>query len=322
MGVPVRLGSIGERAAIGRIRAAYGYGWPDSDCSYVPMGSKYLLVTTDSLAERTHVPRDASAEDVGYFFAAANLSDIAAMGGIPKYFMEALVLPRSMDAGYLDGMQRGIRRCLDKYGVRLIGGDLKEGTEMVMTGIAIGEVGRKRMMLRTRVRPGEALCVTGRLGRNAAGYHMWMSGKPNGAHTLLGIEPRLQEGQFLSRNGIAAAMDLSDGVYSAIGQLNASTGHGFEISYDNIPVDPLAARVSESMGIDKEELCLNFGGEYELLFTAPQKKIRTLIRSAARRGLRISVIGRVSGSRNVLLRNGKRTGISKKGYEHFSRAGK
>ncbi len=315
----MRLDRLGERAAIGRIRSVYGYGWPDSDCSFIPFGSKYMLITTDSIAEHTHVPKGARAENVGYFFAAVNLSDIAAMGGTPRYFMEALVLPRKTESRYLEGVQRGIKRCLDRYGVRLIGGDLKQGTEMVMTGIAIGDVDRERMMLRTKVRTGEMLCVTGMLGRNAAGYQMWKTGRSGGARILLDIEPHLKEGRFLSANGIAAAMDLSDGVYSAIEQINASTGKGFEIFHDSIPADPLAARVSQSMGIAIEDLCLNFGGEYCLMFTVPAPRAAKLISDAALRGISISVIGRVYGKRNVLVKDGKCRPISKRGYEHFYR---
>ncbi len=308
---------MGERAAIKRIRGTYGYDWPDSDCSYIPMGSKYLLITTDSIAERTHIPKGAKPQDVGYFFAALNLSDIAAMGGRPKYFMSALVLPNKMDIGYLDGLQRGINRCLRKYNVKLIGGDLKKGTEAVLTGVAIGEAHRSRMMHRMNIGAGDAVCVTGTLGRNAAGYYMWKRGESEGASILLGIEPRIKEGMFISTNGARAAIDLSDGVNSAISQISAATGKHFEILWDAVPADPLALNLSKRLGINAQEMCLNFGGEYELLFTVPHDLAEKLASKARAKGMKVSVIGRVYGRRNVLVHKGRRIPITGKGYEHF-----
>lgn len=313
----MEIGKLGERKIISLIRSLYSYKWPDSDAAYVDFGKKRILITTDSITRYAHIPGCAKPGDVGYFFAAINLSDIAAMGGTPRYFMSSFILPASLDSGYLVSLEAGIKRCLGKYHVKMIGGDLKEGKELSMTGIAIGEVSRSQMMQRLRIRSGDALCVTGSLGGNAAGYYLWKKGSKHGARKMLDVDPRINEGKFLSKNGVRAAIDLSDGIYSAISQLREATGLGFEICFGSIPVDPLARKLSLKYGIGIEQMCLNFGGDYELLFSVSESRLKSLMKNAKRKGFRITKIGTVTGADNFLITGARRKKITKHGYEHF-----
>lgn len=313
----MEIEKLGERKLIDIIRGRYSYAWPNSDCAYFDAGKKRILITNDAITQNTHIPNGSDPKDVGYFFAAINLSDIAAMGGTPKYFMSSIILPPKLDSEYLIGLEDGIKECLGRYKVKMIGGDLKKGKELAMTGIAIGEVDRSRMMQRLSMKSGEALCVTGDLGYNATGYYEWKNGSNNGAAILLDVEPRIKEGKFLSHNGVRAAMDLSDGVYSAIHQLKSATGLGFEIFYDSIPRSSEAWLVSESRAIDLEQLCLNFGGDYQLMFSVKESMFDDLKRKASAQGIKITRIGKVTMGRNVLVKDAKRINIRKYGYEHF-----
>jgi thiamine-monophosphate kinase len=222
-----------------------------------------------------------------------------------------------MDSAYLKRLELGMKKCLDRYGVKVIGGDLKKGRELVLTGIAIGEVDRPRMMQRMNMKKGEVLCVTGSLGGPAAGHYLWKNGRKGGQLAMLNVEPKIREGKFLAANGCRAAIDLSDGVYSAIRQISSATGLGFEIDYASLPINPLARKVNEKYGIDIEQLCLNFGGEYELMFTLSASKFEGVRKKAARLGIRISRIGTVTKSGSFIVKDGKRTRIKKYGYEHF-----
>jgi thiamine-monophosphate kinase len=316
--MPERLGDIGERGLIELIRAQYGYSWPDDDSAAIEMGKEYLLITTDAISRGSHVPEGASMEKVGYFFAALNLSDIAAMGGRPKYFMSALTFPKDTPVDDLLKIERGIRRCLAKYGVRLIGGDLKQGKELNMAGIAIGAVPRRRILKRTGIRRGDVLCVTGSLGKNAAGYYMWKRyGGKKWAEMLIDIEPRVKEGMFISEYGASSAIDLSDGLFSAISQLGRINRCGFLIDYYKVPIDSRARHVSNKLGIDIEQLAFNFGGEYELLFTVPKSKFARMKAAAARKEVMISEIGKASEKGLAMLKGGMVRRIKGSGYEHF-----
>lgn len=315
----LKLSDLGERRAIDEIRKAYAYEWPDDDCLYFPSGGKYVLVKTDAMPVESHIPSGVRPDRAGYFFAAANISDIAAMGGIPRYFMSSIILPRGTGLGYLKAFERGIARCLKRYKVKMAGGDLKEGRPAFI-GVAVGEVERERILRRRGARNGDLLCVTGRLGKNAAGYYMWKRyGGRRWAELLIEVEPRIASGRLISSIGATAAIDLSDGVYSAVSQLGRINGCGFEIDYSKLPVDRRALLANEKLSVPIEELALNFGGEYELLFTISESAYRKAERTIKREESGITVIGRVTSGRNVLIREGRRIPIKKRGYEHFLR---
>ncbi len=308
---------LGERGAIGEIRKIYGYGWPEDDSFYFKTGGGYTLLTTDMIKGATHVPTGASSESVGYFAAAINLSDIAAMGGVPKYFMSAIAMPKDSDVAELKGIERGIAKCLKKYSTRMAGGDLKEG-ELTIAGFAVGEVESRRIIRRKGVRVGDVLCVTGKLGKNAAAFRMYAE-NPSGkmADMVLEVEPRIPEGRVLGANGVVAGMDLSDGVYSAISQLGRINKIGFEIDAETIPVHPLVDDVVKKLGADRNDLALNFGGEYELLFTVSKNGYDRVRKAMMRRGFAITAIGSAIRGASRLIKDGKGLPIIKTGYEHF-----
>lgn len=314
------LGGLGERSIIAMIRKQYGYEWADDDAAVIDNGNKYMLITTDSISEKSHMPKGASFYSVGYFFAALNLSDIAAMGGTPKYFMTAFTLPRSMKAGDLIQLEKGMKACLDRYGVKLIGGDLKQDTTINLSGTAIGDVIKGKILRRNGVKKNDVLCVTGRLGKNAAAYRMWKrTGKRRWAELLIDIEPRIREGRLLSDYGASSAIDLSDGVFSAVSQLSRINRLGFEIDYSKVPVHNLAKKVGKELGLDIEDLALGFGGEYELLFTIQGNRLAKLKLAGRRIGIEISEIGIAKGRKCVLIKDGKAKEIRSRGYEHFTR---
>lgn len=316
--MPPKLSDLGERSVISVIRKQYAYGWPDDDASLIDAGRNYTLITTDSISERSHIPRGADYSSVGYYFAALNLSDIAAMGGTPKYFMAAMTLKRNMPLADLVKIQKGMDRCLTKYAAKLIGGDLKEGQQLSMAGIAIGTVPKKKVLLRSGARQGDLVCLTGKLGKNAAAYYMWKKyGGKKWAQLVIDIEPRVREGIMVAQDGGSSAIDLSDGLNASILHLNRISGRGFEIDYDRLPVSGLARQVSKRLKISLEDLALNFGGEYELVFTISKRNFSRLGPAMRRRGFEVTVIGRVLGKDAILLKDGKRTAITKSGYEHF-----
>ncbi|MDE1861112.1 MAG: thiamine-phosphate kinase [Candidatus Micrarchaeota archaeon] len=314
-----KLDGLGERAIIKQIRRQYDYSWPDDDCAFVENGREYLLLSTDSISRSEHIPDAAKYRTIGYFFAAVNLSDIAAMGGKPKYFMSALTLPKGMKLKELRELERGMRKCLDRYDVKLIGGDLKPGRELNLSGTVMGIVPRKSILKRTGAHDGDIVCITGELGRNAAGYYLWkQGGLRKGAEMLLKVEPRIWEGLAISEAGASSAIDLSDGLFAALLQLREITSHGFEIDYSKVPINREAGLVSKRFGISIEDIAFDFGGEYELLFTVPRSRIKGLEAMAKSKGFKISRIGVVKGKECMLIKNGRKNRIKGHGYEHFS----
>jgi thiamine-monophosphate kinase len=201
----------------------------------------------------------------------------------------------------------------------MIGGDCKEGIELVMSGIGVGEVDRNKILRRTGMKIGDLLCVTNSLGKNSAGYYLWkLKNSKNGAEKLLEVEPRIKEGQIISKYSASAATDLSDGVYSSIAQLKKITGMGFFIDFSKIPVSSLAEKVHNQLGVSIEELTLNYGGNYELLFTISPENWEILKKFAETHNLKFTEIGSVKKGKNILLKDGGKYEIKKRGYEHFT----
>jgi len=315
----MNLFDLGERKIIEELKKLYGT-IVDDDSYYFPDGKDYVLITTDVITKKTHIPDDVSPEIAGYFFASLNFSDIAAMGGRPKYFLASYSMRIDTDFDFFMEFNRGIKKCIEKYKTKMVGGDTKEGDDFTATGIAIGKVNRNYILLRRNFKEDQVVAVTNSLGKNAAGYYLWKNGIKEGAEKLLDIEPRIEEGIALSKHGAKAAMDLSDGVFSSIDQIKKLTGTGFKIFIDKIPIHPLAVEVSRDLKIPLEEISLNFGGDYELLFSVDRSKWQKLKEKMEKNNFKVSEIGETWKGENILVKEGKEVKIKYHGYEHFTRS--
>jgi thiamine-monophosphate kinase len=313
----MKIDGMGERNLIKNIMDIF----PDiinDDSFYFDNGSNYILITTDITNNVKHYPENADPEKMGYFFVSLNLSDIAAMGGIPDYFLSSFSMSRDIEYEFFEEFLLGMKKCLNKYNVKMAGGDTKEGIGFTASGMVVGHVEKDRIMLRRNFRPGMYVGITNDLGKNASGYYMWINGEEEGANILIDIEPRIEESRRLSELGVKAAMDLSDGIYSSIYQLKNITGTGFRIYFDKIPRNPLVKYVNENYGVDEKELLLNFGGEYEILFGIEKDRWDFVYKKMDEYGYKISIIGETYNGENVLVENGSEIKIDGRGYEHFA----
>src|SRR3989441_5058329 len=181
-----KLADIGGRGAIEVLARIYDRGQPiglGHDCGAVEWGDDYLVVTTDVVNAKTHIPPGATPPQIGWYATAVNLSDIAAAGARPLGFVAALSLPASTDVEFLRGLALGIEECVREFGIAVLGGGT-EGTDAVsIAGTAFGRVRKDRILLRTGARPGGAVGVTGGLGRagHAAQMLEQAAGLPGGA---------------------------------------------------------------------------------------------------------------------------------------------
>jgi thiamine-monophosphate kinase len=217
--------------------------------------SEDLLIATDMLIEDTHFRRDTHrAEDVGWKALARALSDLAAMGGEPRFCLLSLALPSWAGRPWVDGFYRGFLRLAGSAGAPLIGGDLARSEIAMCDVVACGAAPRGRALRRDGARAGDAIYVSGALGGSALGL---ATGRGRAWRRHLRPEPRLALGRYLLRLGATAAMDLSDGLSLDLRRLCRASKLGAEISPP--PVFPGAT----------SEQALHGGEDYELLFTAP-----------------------------------------------------
>ena len=290
------------------------------DCAVVPSGKNYLLYTTDQVSFDTNIPQGAKPEKIGSFLASINLSDIAAMAGIPSGFLTSLSVPPSFEDTFIESMYRGLGRTLAKYDTELLGGDTKESSVFVASGFAIGSQTKTRTCLRKNVKRGQIVGVTNSLGRSAAGYAFYRIGyrKTSGINMLLDVTPRLKEASILNDHGVRFMMDLSDGLFSALWQMKQDYGTGFRIVEDEIPVNPAVEKASRITGASPMDFAASFGGDYELLFTIDNEKYSSFSRDMEGAGVDVSFIGEVWDGDNIIFDGERWNPVKSRGYEHFS----
>lgn len=323
-----RLEDIGERVAIQRILAiltkaknTLGIG---DDCAAIEIGNTYLLVTTDMMSQRTHIPPQMTPYQIGWFLVAINLSDIAAKGGTPLGLVCSFGLPKKTSEMFLKELTKGADACAVRFGTMVVGGDTKETKEITLCGTAFGTVKKDEFMSRIGARPGDVVAVTGTLGKAGIGCYALKRNKKEKifSKALLEPQPRLKEGRLLAQlQSVTSSMDLSDGLSASLYQLQEINSVGFEIDKHALPLaSGLNKRFYADHRIDPYSLALHFGGDYELLVTISPQKFEKTKRTLQQHGISFAPIGTVTQKRKIiLLENGTKKILPNKGYEHFKK---
>ncbi len=339
------LQDLGEFGFIRRIQrqfarpsAAILRGIGEDTALVRPSPGHLLLLTTDLLLEGVHFDlATATAEDIGYKAAVANLSDIAAMGGVPQYLLVSLAAPARTPVGSIEKLYAGLMRACRRHGALLIGGDTSSSKHGLFIHITLtGAVEPNRALRRDGASIGDLIFVTGSLGDSLAGW--WLLTGPRGArrrprglaarHVRRLIQrhlrpvPRVKAGRALSTHRLAtAAIDLSDGLSGDLGHLCAQSGVGAEIDAARLPLSVSCRAFARAEGIDPVQLGLAGGEDYELLFTVPAGRRARLERLAYRLGTRLTCIGRIEPkARGIRVRgtDHRREPLPITSYRHFS----
>ena len=327
----MKLSDLGEFGLIDRIgktaprnakRAPIGIG--DDAAALLLSPSATLLATTDMLIEGVHFDlKTTDPYSLGWKAAAVNLSDIAAMGGVPRFCLTALGIPSSLTVEDISEFYRGVNACLKKFGTVLVGGDTCSSRKgLIISVTVLGEAEKMHVITRSGARPGDLLYVTGTLGDSGAGLEILRAGvrsqKP-GARRLIEKHlrpvPRVAEGRKLAAAEIASAMiDVSDGLSSDLGHLCAQSGVGAEIFAEQVPLSK-DLRTAKGLKQPPVEYALSGGEDYELLFTVPPGKIKKL-NAMTIAATKIGIITRVRSMRLIDDR-GQGRPLTATGYDHF-----
>ena len=273
------FGDTGERPAIQAIRGVIrGNGGPDDDASLLGVPGGELAVCTDSVSFERHKPRGMTFEQFGWTAAAVNLSDLAAMGARPVGVMASLMLPEDTEMSDVEAVMSGFDQCAEFAGTEVIGGDTKPGPGVV-SGTALGLMEGRRPMTRKGASAGDLIAVTGPLGGPAAGFDALRRGydSPDCVFSLYVPIPRVEEGIALSGTGkVTSCMDLSDGLSTALNTLCRINGLGAAVEWDLIPRADGVDETVEALGLSDEETVMDWGGEYELLFTFNREDLEAI----------------------------------------------
>lgn len=279
-----------------------------------------MAISTDTLVAGTHFFPDADPRDLGHKALAVNLSDLAAMGAVPRAVLLALTLPQVGDA-WLAEFAVGFWALADAHGVDLIGGDTTRGP-LSMTLTVIGEVEQGRALKRSGAKPDDDLWVSNTVG-GAALALMHMNGQIQldeaSAQAVMPFlhrpMPRIALGRALQ--GIAsAAIDVSDGLAADVGHLCERSGLGAVIEWDRVPLPEVLREQTDEV---RRACALSGGDDYELAFTAPAAKRDEI--AALAQATRIGATRREVNGVTVIDREGRTMPLNRRGYDHFGAAG-
>ena len=314
----------------------YGIAVPEGvrsigdDCAVIPgAGSdEELLVSTDLLMEGVHFLREESSpEDVGWKAAAVNLSDIAAMGGIPVATFLSIALPKDAQGEWAERFIEGYASISRAYNVPLLGGDTTSSLRDIAINVGImGKCPNGKALCRDGARVGDTIFVTGPLGDSAGGLNIILNNVKNvvasndcvndDADYLLARhkrpQPRVKEGIALRESGLVGAMmDISDGIASDLRHILKASGVGAEVDLEKLPISEELKSICTRYGWNALELATGGGEDFELLFTAPAKIAQHV-------DFPIYPIGKIiEGSELHWLSDGQSCDFESTGYKHF-----
>lgn len=277
---------------------------PGDDCAVIDKGKFFgkILCTSDAVILGRHFLADTPANLAGQKLLNRNISDIASMGGFPKFAMSSCIISPKISLKWLDLFCRGLREAAEVYGVNFIGGDVTRGADdfFSMHITLLGQA--QKTMLRTGARAKDKIFVTGPLGASfESGRHL----------TFL---PRVQEGEFLASLGIVTSCtDISDGIASDLRDL-LGANLSAKIFADSIPIFDFPGNNL------KKALC--DGEDYELLFTVDSNSDIPAFCRAFERKFSYSpifigeIIGK-DGGKIFVEQDTRVSELSSKGFSHF-----
>lgn len=293
-----------------------------------PEPRKDTLITKDVQVEGRHFERGwLSGREVGWRLAGVNLSDIAAMGGEPRYALLSLVAPPTLEQSYLVDVVRGAVAHLREYGAALVGGNVSSIEGPLVCDMTLAGVCPRGKAWRRKARAGDAIVLAGELGEPAAGLLSLMSyGRSARGGRLVKAfaraEPRLDVARLLS--GVAAvhgAIDVSDGLSSDLIHVCRASGTGCEVDGDALPVSRATRSFCRDHEYDVVDWALRGGEDYALVLSvAPTRALKVCAQIQAGLGVSARVIGRFTkgkGVYRIMYPDGSTRRFKATGFDHY-----
>ncbi|MCM8780008.1 MAG: thiamine-phosphate kinase [Candidatus Omnitrophica bacterium] len=297
----LRVDKIGEFGLIGKIKqwaktdASVVKGIGD-DCAVIKYSkNKFMLFACDAIIEDIDFKKSDNPYLVGRKAIAVNISDIAAMGGEPKYALVSLSLPKNKNLEYVKQLYRGINYWAKKFKINVVGGDISHAQKIYIDISMIGFAAKKSVILRSGAKEKDIILVSGRLGGSIRAKH-------------LNFTPRLEEAKYLVNNfKINSMIDISDGLLQDLGHILKESKKGAVLYDDLIPLSKDSRSLNEALAM---------GEDFELLFTMPFAEVSRLIQKRKD----FKAIGYITAQKTGLVLKDKQGNIKRialKGYRHF-----
>jgi thiamine-monophosphate kinase len=295
------------------------------DCAVFEIGGSRLgLLTTDISIEEVHFKRTTSrAEDIGYKAMMANISDIAAMAGTPRFAVISLGLPADATESYVLQLYEGMLAAATHADLHIIGGDIAKSAQLVLNIAVYGEVHEKHVTRRSGAQIGNHIYLTGHVGDSLAGLNLLSNAKDREkpfAAALIEQHKRPHARYNLVHEIIhmfapTAMIDISDGLLADLGHICEMSHKGFLLEAANIPMTDEFRKYCEKEQLDPITTALGSGEEYELLFTSVKHITHAM--GLFINSIPITEIGTITSEGYVLKQGDTRHNITIDGFDHF-----
>lgn len=306
-------------------------GIGDDAAVYQSLKGMREVVCLDTMIEGIHFTKDTlSAEQIGRKALAINISDLAAMGAMPKFYLVSIAIPATWRDEEVTLMYQGMNELANLYQMDLIGGDTVSAKEsLVLTVTAIGQVEEHVALYRNQARPGDIVFVTGSIGTSAAGLELLLDRGRFGSFTDNELElvkihqepqPQIEAGRLFARFGRRMSLnDISDGLASEAHEIAEASGVSIYLKENFIPFHSSLRKIT-SFNKALEYAC-NGGEDFQLIGTIAEEDFGKLKDKAEAMGLQLTVIGEVRSQKAqpvYMERGGTIEPLLKNGFNHFT----
>ena len=313
----MKVKEIGEFGLIDRITkkskkkdVLIGIG---DDAAVVKTKKGLEILTTDCLVEGDHFKKDwFTPQQIGMKAIEINVSDVAAMGGIPKYVLVSLCLPEDIDVDFVEDMYKGMWKTCGKYNIEIIGGNMTHSKQIIISITLTGEVSRKNLLLRSGAKIGDYIFVSGPIGNGRAGLRVFQENLEDfGQVKKKYLEPRARLDFALKIAPYVNSMiDISDGLAPEIKHICDESKCGAIIYKEKIPINDDVKSTARALNEDEYNYALFGGEDFELVYTVTKNNLKNV------QGYIVGEI--VKGNEINLQDRGITKIIKEKGYDHFS----
>jgi thiamine-monophosphate kinase len=272
------LASTGEFGLIHRVTARLGTApttllGPGDDAALVSVSDGRVLASSDVLVEGRHFRCDwASATDIGHRAAAANLADIAAMGGVASALLVALCIPPDLDPRWAEQLADGLAEEAEAVGAAVVGGDIAASPMITIAVTALGDLQGRAPVLRSGAKPGDIMAMAGRIGPAAAGYTVLSRGfrSPKAlVEAYRRPEVPYWAGPAGAVLGATAMIDVSDGLLADVGHIAEASQVGIDIRREAFEITQPMRDASSALGVDPYTWVLGGGDDHPIVATFP-----------------------------------------------------
>ena len=319
-----RLARVSKRARRSANGVVVGIG---DDAAVLRFSSREdVVVTTDSLVEGAHFERAwLTPREIGWRLAAANLSDIAAMGAEPKYALISLVLPRGVSSKQAVDVQRGAVEHLGRHNTSVVGGNIASTRGPLTVDMTLIGTCARGAFWKRHARKGDAIVIAGTIGSAAAGVIALKKGKLGSPAIVRAYKrptARIDAARALRGNAaVHGAIDISDGLSSDLIHMCDASGLGCEIDAAALPIRRAVREFCAKRGIDPVRFALHAGEDYALLLSVAPQRAREVCRIIRNAGAPASIIGIFTPYAGVygILHKGRVHSFKAQGWDHFTR---